>query len=336
MGAQHLQEGLSVLSRVIDKMDFGNLLITSSGDKVPLIQSAVSAARRVSSGISVIAGDINPAVTSRYFSDFFWNMPPLSSSTLADIIVGCRIRGIRFILPTRDGELLFWAENRKLFMEEGIRVFVSSSPAVRVCLDKVAFHDHCFANGIETIPTSVVPPKALEKTYVIKERYGSGSDSLCITDDDVELGQHVLSLRNPIFQPLYDGSEFSLDAYNTESGRVFGMICRSRLRVVKGESVITETFRSTRVEALSGLFLNSLDFYGPVVIQGFITEDKVTLMECNPRFGGCSTTSSSLGLDLIHLLLLEACYGESMLKTFSRPERDVRLIRYATDRIDFL
>jgi len=317
-------------------MSFGNLLVTSSGDKVPLIQSAVSAARRVSSEISVIAGDISANVTSRFFSDFFWEMPPLSSDTVADIIDGCRLRGIRFILPTRDGELVFWAENRGLFMEEGIRVFVSSPAAVHVCLDKVAFHDHCCANGIETIPTSVVAPKALEQRYVIKERYGSGARSLCITDDDVKFGQHVLSLRSPIFQPFYEGSEFSLDAYTTESGRVFGMICRFRLRVSNGESVITETFRSDRAESLSCLFLDSLNFYGPVVIQGFISGDKVTLMECNPRFGGCSTTSSSLGLDLIYLLLFEACFGESLLKDFSRPAREVRLVRYAADRIDFL
>lgn len=317
-------------------MRFGNLLVTSSGDKVPLLQSAISAARRISKEISVFAGDINSDVTSRFFCDFFWEMPPLSSDTLAEVVEGCRIRGIRFILPTRDGELLFWAENRNLFIQEGIRVFVSSPSTVRVCLDKIAFHDHCCSNGIDTIPTSVMPPKVIGQRYVIKERYGAGSRSLVISDDAGDLEQLRLSLRSPIFQPCCEGSEFSLDAYATETGRVFGMICRLRLKVINGESVITETFRSDRAETLSGLFLKSLNFYGPVVIQGFISGDKAILMECNPRFGGCSTVSSSLGLDLIYLLLFEACFGESMLTNFSRPEKNVRLIRYAADRIDVL
>jgi carbamoyl-phosphate synthase large subunit len=324
------------LLRSGDAVSLGNFLVTSSGDKVPLLKSAISAARKVSKGISVFAGDISSEVSSKFFCDFFWEMPPLSAETVAELIHGCRVRGIRFILPTRDGELVFWAENRELFKEEGIHVFVSSPSTVQVCLDKLAFHDHCCSNGIVTIPTSGRPPRAVGQKYVIKERYGAGSRSLCITDDHFELERHALSLRNPIFQPYYDGNEFSLDAYVTETGRVFGMVCRLRLRVINGESVITETFRSEGAETLSSLLLQSIDFYGPVVIQGFISGSTVTLMECNPRFGGCSTTSASLGLDLIYLLLFEACFGESMLPEFSRPEKNVRLIRHSTDRIDFI
>ena len=42
-------------------------------------------------------------------------MPIINESNLKKIIEGCKKRNIKIIIPTRDGELYFWAKNIEIF-----------------------------------------------------------------------------------------------------------------------------------------------------------------------------------------------------------------------------
>ena len=86
-----------------------SILITSAGTKAPLLDAATNAASGIKSNPKVIAADSNPDAVSQYFSDEFWCMKPLSSYTDDKLINELRARGIRFVLPSRDGELPRWS-----------------------------------------------------------------------------------------------------------------------------------------------------------------------------------------------------------------------------------
>src|SRR5690554_965753 len=114
-----------------------HLLVTSAARKIPLLRAAISAARKLSPDMQVLAGDLDPDAPAQYVADGFWAMPRTDDTALDALITGCKERGIGVVLPTRDGELLFWARHKARFAREGIAVLVSPEDSVTRCLDKL-------------------------------------------------------------------------------------------------------------------------------------------------------------------------------------------------------
>ena len=58
-------------------------------------------------------------------ADASWEMPPLNDVDVGSVLAKCQELDINVVLPTRDGELLFWAHNASMFRDFGIEVLVS-------------------------------------------------------------------------------------------------------------------------------------------------------------------------------------------------------------------
>ena len=201
-----------------------SVLVTSASKKIPLIQAVKQAAKKLHPAISVIAADRDPNAPSRYVADEFWAMPATTDDQLPAILAGCQERKIRTIIPTRDGELAFWARNSQSFQEVGIHVIVSPLPAVELCLDKLAF-------GKFGIPTALTPDEVAADRYVVKERYGAGSRNIGLNLDRKAALAHAAGLEHPVFQPYIDGTEVSVDAWVDRHHRVKGLVHEGRERV---------------------------------------------------------------------------------------------------------
>ena len=133
-------------------MKVGNILISSASGKISLLRAAKDATLKIDPEIKIVAGDLDPTALARYAADYFWQMPETTEAEVTKLLKGCKERDIRAILPTRDGELVFWARQKKLFAENNIAVLVSASASIERCLDKLAFSD--FALRI----CAIVPP----------------------------------------------------------------------------------------------------------------------------------------------------------------------------------
>src|SRR3990167_2046237 len=106
-----------------------NILITSASRKVSLVKSFQQALKEEGLGGFVVAADSSPDSASMKFSDISAIVPTLPNNgtdyeffhSTADI---CRQMGIGLVVPTRDGELPFFAEHKDFFAEWGILVAV--------------------------------------------------------------------------------------------------------------------------------------------------------------------------------------------------------------------
>ena len=114
----------------------GNILITSSSNKNPLIKCIQKEIKYIFPNTKIYAGDINENVLSKFDADCFWHMPKTNNENLKFIISYCLENNIKFIFPTRDGELLFWSKNKSLLKSHGIFVFVASESTLSLSLDK--------------------------------------------------------------------------------------------------------------------------------------------------------------------------------------------------------
>jgi carbamoyl-phosphate synthase large subunit len=308
-----------------------SVLLTSAARKIPLFRSLKKAAERLHPSAKVVAGDIDDMAATRLEADVFWKMPPLSDDALDPLIQGCLARNITVILPTRDGELDFWARNRHAFAKAGIKVIVSSEPAITRCRDKLAFGRFGSEAALPIIPAGTSPDAFGSVPLVVKERYGAGSRGIGLQLMPPAAREHARKLTEPIFQPFVSGPEISIDGWVSERGDVAGVVLRRRDRVVAGESQVTTTFQDVALETQALQALRALELRGPVVLQAIVEEaGALQIIECNPRFGGASTASIAVGLDSLYWSLSEA-WGKLDAPIFYRSTNEVRQVRAPQD-----
>ena len=315
-----------------------NVLVTSISKKVPLLKAVRKALSRLDGNGRLYGADLDPECIGGHFVDRFWQMPRTSELTADTLINYCRTQGIRAIIPTRDGELPFFASVAGRLRDESIHVMVSSPETVEICLDKLLFSRRLLDHDIPVIPTAERIGELEEASaYVVKERYGAGSRRIGLGLNRDDAIRHAASLEVPIYQPYISGREYSIDLYRGRDGRTKGVIARTRDKVVDGESQVTTTVTDPGLETLGARVADALDLYGHAVLQVLVDEyGGYHVIECNCRVGGASRLAFEAGLDSLYWFLLEAS-GEPIGKyPFVRSKCEMRLVRYAEDRIECL
>jgi carbamoyl-phosphate synthase large subunit len=312
----------------------GNILVTSASSKISLINSIKKAITKIGGNILLYSADSAPEVISKYFTDKYWNMPALTKISVNEIISYCRQEKIGFIIPTRDGELAFFASAKEELEKEHISVMVPDLDTVNKCLDKILFYNICRNIGLPAIKTSETISAIEAYKYVVKERYGSGSRSIGIDLTKEDAASHALTLQIPVFQPFIKGREYSVDTYMDKNGIIKGVISRERIKVINGEAKITQEIKYQQLEDIAIKVVKEFNIYGHSVTQIIIDDNNAPhIVECNTRFGGASALSIACGLDTFYWFILEEM-GEDITKyPFIKTKESLKLIRYETDLI---
>lgn len=298
-------------------MDRHKLLITSVSRKVPLVKAAQAAVAKAGGG-TVVGVDMDPNCLARYFVDEFI---PCASLDVEEIVA----MGVTAILPTRDGELPFFAEHKNAFESHGISVMISPLHAVMLSLDKFHFSKKLHELGYPTPRTTLSINDLDVEEFVVKERYGAGARAVGLRLRREEAKEFAASLSQPIFQPYIEGSETSVDLFLSRHGKAKGAVCRTRDLVVGGESQISMTYQNADLESSLSTLSEKIGLTGHVLFQVINGQ----IIECNPRVGGASTLSFAAGLESLYWFLLE----DEELPPFVLRDKVLRLIRYPEDWI---
>ena len=309
-----------------------NILISSISQKVPLINAVKKASSKLGNKGKIFGGDVNTECIGKYFTDEFWQMPRLNDLKVEDLITFCNQNSIKAIIPTRDGELEYFAKYKKQLAENSISCMVSSSSVITSCLDKLLFFEELNKNGFPAIKTSLNSSDIDGESFVVKERFGAGSKSLGLKLNKTQALEHAKTLTNPIFQPFVQGQEYSIDAYVTAKKEVKGCIVRTRDIVVDGESQVTTTQNLPDLEKLCSEVATKLELYGHCVFQVIKdTNGNYHIIECNSRFGGASTLSIEAGLDSFYWFLMESQGNDIGTYPFFKSANQKKQIRYKSD-----
>jgi carbamoyl-phosphate synthase large subunit len=312
-----------------------NILITSSSSKAPLIRAIQKAVANKSHEVKVIAADSNKHAVSRYVADSFWEMPDLKSVSILEIIKFCEQAKIGLILPTRDGELEYWATNKNKLSDCGIEVLVSSLETVKKCLDKIHFYEFLSSIGYKSIPTvqdiDLLPQSEF---YVVKERFGAGSNNIGVGLSFAQASNKSLSLVSPIFQPLVIGKEISADIWIIPNFYE-SVVLRYRVLVENGESKVTKVYRNALLEKSILDLANKLKIVGPAVIQAIIDDSGIAhIIECNPRIGGASTASNAAGSNSFSKMISYFLFNERV-NTIGEQDRIRELTQVRTSSDEY-
>jgi carbamoyl-phosphate synthase large subunit len=310
------------------------VLVSSVSKKVPLIASLREAAARIGRLLAIVGADSDEMCIARHFTDSFWKMPRLDELTVSQLVEACKERGVIAIIPTRDGELAYYARHRTELEAAGIAVMVSGEEAIKRCTDKLLFYRSLVSRGFPVVPTAVQAEEVPVDRLVVKERYGAGARKITLNVTREQAVAHAATLEQPIFQPFIPGWEVSADLYVTKSGNCKGVVLRRREKVENGESQVTSTFRDERLEHLSAKLARELRLYGHAVVQWIIDDaGQPHLLECNARVGGASRLSWAVGLRSLDWFLAEAMGQDADAMPYHRLNREMRMVRYPEDYI---
>jgi carbamoyl-phosphate synthase large subunit len=273
-----------------------NIIALSVSRKVQLIGSIKDACK--ASSRKLFCADASDESAALYFADDFVITPKINSNNLLAYLLNyCRRNNITFILPTSDHDMVFLTNVRKELQDNGITVLMSDSDTINNCISKFKFLEICNANNIP-IPTVYKSIKAIEYPCVAKLDVSQASKGVFFIKKYKDLKNLLkkYDFSELIFQKFIDSQEYTIDSFYGENGKLVCAVPRKRIRVVDGESIISETAFVPELIDLADQLASIFDFFGHITIQAFFDGTKVNVIEINPRFGGASNLSFKAGL----------------------------------------
>lgn len=294
-----------------------NLLITSAGRRVSLVQEFKKTALDFSEEIKVFTTDMEPRLAPAcHVSDASFKVNPVTENCFIDQIIEiCKKNNIGILIPTIDTCLPYLAENRQRFEEIGTHVIVSNPVFVRMCCDKRETFKFFNANGIKT-------PRLIEINHpefpIFAKPYdGSSSNDIHTIMSEDDLSVRIKSNPKLMFMEYVDVSEFkefTVDMYYGRDNHVKCIVPRERIEVRGGEVSKGITRKNYLVDFLRNRFEHLHGVVGCICVQLFYREsdNDVLGIEINPRFGGGYPLSYHAGANFPEMIMKEYLQGQAL------------------------
>ncbi len=310
-----------------------NILITSIGRRVSLLKAFQKELKLLFPSGKVFGADARPNLSAACLvADGYFRVPFVEEEDYISILIEkCLGEDIKMIIPTIDTELLLLAKNKKLFLEVGIKVIISSLDFVSICRNKREVHKFFKNNNIPvakeydkggyTLPLFIKPIDGSRSidNYIIKKE-----DDL----KDIYFQNDKLMFLEYLDHDVYD--EFTCDLYYDKNNKLRCVVPRKRISVRDGEvnkglTVYNELipFLKERLGVIDGAI-------GCQTLQLFRhkANKNVFGIEINPRFGGGYPLSYLAGANFPKWTLQEHLLDMEMEDQFECWEKDLLMIRY--------
>ena len=312
-----------------------NILISSAGRRVELIQCFREALQDNGVSGSVCAADRSSDAPAMYLADKAWQVPPCQDSEFIPELLNLAVsEGINVIVPTIDDELTPLTIHREMFAEQSVHVCVSALDAVLLSLDKAATHTWLVDNGFPTVAQSnpkeiLLHPSEWRYPLLMKPRCGSGSKGVRYIKDADELRVCSEAADDFIVQALAPGCEYTINVFVSRAGKCVCTVPHRRLEVRSGEVSKAATAKNRNMMMLAHEIAEALPGgRGPVNIQCFLsTEGDLRVIELNARFGGGYPLAHRAGARFTHWIVEEEL-GSSNLTHFDEWVDDFWMLRY--------
>lgn len=309
-----------------------NILITSAGRRVSLVKIFQNEIRKLHPDNKVYTVDLKPTLAPAcIISDGYEQICNVTSSDYNETLLKiCQKWNIKLIIPTIDTELTVLAENKQVFIDNGIIPVISSLDFVKKCRDKRLINSFFTENNID-IPQSI-NKNNLSFPLFIKPYDGSASKEISLIKDASELTkQHLtnpkLMLMEYIDRTQYE--EFTVDAYYDRHNILKCLVPRKRISVRAGEISKGVTKKNEIIDFIKERLNKIEGAVGCLTMQFFFHPEtkRVVGIEINPRFGGGYPLSYLAGANYPKFLIEEYILDKS-IDFFDHWEDNLLMLRY--------
>ena len=304
-----------------------NVLITSAGKRVELVQLIKETLDNMGLESTVIAADITRTAPALYFADKYHIVSRCDEPQfVGDIISISSSENIDVIIPTIDTELSILSRNAdNIHTKTGARVMISDPGIIDIFFDKIKTDRFFRDNGIP-VPRLYTRGDAIESNVIVKPISGSAARGVKMVKPEYFRWEDVED--NYIVQHASPGDEITIDAFFDFKGNIVSKSMRERIRVRDGEvqigRMVWHQKISDYIDKLSGINR----FKGGVTFQAFIDCVDVSFIECNPRFGGGLPFTIMSGNNFLRYLFEIIEYGKIDTGSVNKSETGIVFSRY--------
>ena len=308
-----------------------NVLILSAGRRVELAQAFTYEIKARGLNAKMLATDSKPELSAACgVVDVAVKSPRVDDPSYIDFLLSiCKEYQVGLVIPTIDTELLLLAQSRDTFSAEGVHLIISNEALVRDCRDK-RLTASLFSNlGIDT--PRIFKRMDIQFPCFAKPYDGSCSIGASVVQNVGMLSEAMLADEKMMFMELIDGShtEFTVDAYYDQSGRLVCFVPRQRVEVRGGEVSKGVTRRNDIYDYLLPKLERLNGARGCITLQLFANFDtgRFAALEINPRFGGGYPLSYSAGANYPGWLIDEYILNKK-ISFFDAWEANLLMLRY--------
>jgi carbamoyl-phosphate synthase large subunit len=306
------------------------IMITAAGTVTA--QSLIKALREDGRAAFIAAGDMNPLCATRAFVDEFVTLPAAESPEFAQrCFEAARRMRIDLLVPLIvESEFLPLGEAHELFDSIGCRLVLPEREIVTRIGDKLEFAKFLREIGVPGPPT-LEYSESLEVArfpIYLKPRRGSGSVGTARIESSSTLHEAARGRSDLIVQEVVEGSEFTVDAFAAEPGRVVAAVPRERIAIKAGVSVKGRTYRHPAIERIVRDVVEKSKTRGPANVQGILSANgSFAIIEMNPRFSGTLALTTAAGINFASLLI-DMFEGKPIPDLLGRHREGVVMMRY--------
>jgi len=309
-----------------------NILITSAGQRVSLVKAFQKEIKPIFPEAKVYTVDLNPMLAPAcHVSDGYRTVKRVTDANyIPELLAICKDLDIKLIVPTIDTELLVLAENKQLFLNQGIIPVVSNLDFVQACRDKRIINQFFIENNID-IPQNI-DKQNLTFPFYIKPYDGSLSKDTFLIQSEEDLTSYHFENEKLMFMEYIDHDlhdEYTVDTYYDKNGDLKCIVPRKRIFVRAGEVNKGVTHRNEIVSYVKERLSHIDGAIGCLTMQFFFNQDtkRVIGIEINPRFGGGYPLSYLAGANYPKYLIEEYILGNS-INYFDSWEENLLMLRY--------
>ena len=315
-------------------MDNFNILFTSAGRRVSLLQYFKKALDKLELTGCIVTTDCQKNAPTSFVADFQEQVPRVAEAnyinTLLDI---CEKYQIKMLIPLIDTELPLLSLHRNDFEAIGVTLLVSSFETNEICRDKRNTFNFFKSIGINTPeilnPEIILADPQAKYPFLVKPADGSCSVGVTKVKNAKELEFFKDYVPNAIVQEYVVGQEYTLDILVDFQARVQSVVPRLRIETRAGEISKGITVKNIEIMNAGKKVVDSLPgTIGCITVQCFLLPDgDIKFIEINPRFGGGFPLSFHAGADYPSWII-EMLLGRNPKITIDSWQDGVAMLRY--------
>lgn len=293
-----------------------NILITSAGRRVELVESFKKEAKKFDIKIKIICMDANPKLSSAcQVADLSFQAPKLDSGLYISFIKKiCLSNSIALVIPTIDPELSILSNHREEFLKLGINIVISNTPLIQACRNK--YHTADILQNIKIETPIIYDVKNLNYPCFVKPYDGSSSIGAFELTNKSMLTRDISENPKNMFMELIPNffDEYTVDIYYDKFEKLKSLVPRLRIETRAGEISKGLTSKGVVYDYLKDKLCNLKGARGCITLQLFanLKESLFKAIEINPRFGGGYPLSYSAGANFSKMLIQEYLLGEKV------------------------
>lgn len=308
-------------------MKKNNILFTCAGRRNYLINYFKEALNGNGNVIAVDEQEIAPAMVD---ADISIIVPSIyADNYIKELLKVVKDNYVTAIISLNDLELPILAKSKELFEENGAKVIISNSNVISIGFDKWKTFNFIKDLGLNTPKTYIKLEDAindidngnLKFPLVLKPRWGSGSIGIDFPESKeelrlsyelqkIKLKKTILNTSSQediehaiLIQEKLNGKEYGMDIVNDFEGNFYGAFAKEKLAMRCGETDKAKSIIDLRFEKLAKKVSQNLKHIGNIDSDVFVVNDKLYLLEINPRFGGGYPFTHEAGANIAALYI---------------------------------